>query len=71
MSETITDSPYMKTKELADLVRKSPATVRSWRHRGLGPRGMKIGKDVLYHRDVVAKWLEEREAADEIGRRAA
>ncbi|MBO7938955.1 helix-turn-helix domain-containing protein [Streptomyces sp. S9] len=60
----------MTTKELAAHVRKSPATVRSWRHRGLGPRGTRIGKAVLYRRDAVAKWLEEREQADEIGQRA-
>jgi phage terminase Nu1 subunit (DNA packaging protein) len=70
MSEA-TDSPYLKTKELAALVRKSPATVRGWRHRGVGPRGTKVGKDVLYHRDTVRQWLKAMESADEIGQRAS
>jgi phage terminase Nu1 subunit (DNA packaging protein) len=71
MSEADTNSPYMTTKELAALVRKSPATVRGWRHRGVGPRGTKLGKDVLYHRDTVRKWLLAKENADEIGQRAS
>ncbi len=71
MSEATTNSPYMTTRELAALVRKSPATVRGWRHRGVGPRGTKLGKDVLYHRDTVRKWLQAKESADEIGQRAS
>ncbi|MBU5946749.1 helix-turn-helix transcriptional regulator [Streptomyces albogriseolus] len=70
MSETTTNSRYMTTKELADLVRKSPVTVRAWRHRGIGPRGTKVGRSVLYRRDAVEAWLKAREEADEIGRRA-
>jgi hypothetical protein len=60
----------MTTKELAVLVRKTPATVRGWRHRGQGPRGTKVGREVLYARDTVEAWLKQREEADEIGRRA-
>ncbi|QFR00755.1 helix-turn-helix domain-containing protein [Streptomyces phaeolivaceus] len=71
MSEANTNSPYMTTKELAVLVRKSPATVRGWRHRGAGPRGTKVGKEVLYHRDVVRKWLQAKESADPVGQRAS
>jgi phage terminase Nu1 subunit (DNA packaging protein) len=66
-----TTSPYMTTKEFAALVRKSPATVRGWRHRGIGPRGTKLGKEVLYHRDTVSEWLQAKESADEIGQRAS
>ncbi|MCX4622839.1 helix-turn-helix transcriptional regulator [Streptomyces albogriseolus] len=70
MSETTTASRFMTTAELAALVRKSPATVRAWRHRGQGPRGTKVGRGVLYRRDAVEAWLQQREEADEIGRRA-
>ncbi|MFF9279574.1 helix-turn-helix transcriptional regulator [Streptomyces griseosporeus] len=70
MSETSTTSPFMTTKELADHVRKTPSTIRGWRHRGTGPRGTKVGREVLYRRDVVAAWLRQREDADEIGQRA-
>ncbi|MEV4858960.1 helix-turn-helix domain-containing protein [Streptomyces ossamyceticus] len=71
MSEATTNSPYLTTKEFAALVRKSPATVRGWRHRGVGPRGTRIGKEVLYHRDTVRKWLQATTDADVIGQRAS
>lgn len=70
MSETTTASQFMTTAELAVLVRKTPATVRGWRHRGQGPRGTRVGRGVLYRRDAVEAWLKAREEADEIGRRA-
>lgn len=70
MSETSTASPYMTTKELAAHVRKTVSTVRGWRHRGIGPRGTRFGKEVLYRREDVDTWLKAREAADEIGQRA-
>lgn len=70
MSELITDSPFITTEELAVLTRRSPATVRGWRHRGKGPRGTRVGKGVLYDREVVNRWLKERHDCDEIGQRA-
>lgn len=66
-----TDSPFMTTKELAKHARRSVATVRGWRHRGTGPKGVRVGRGVLYRRDVVEAWLDSKEAADEIGHRAA
>jgi hypothetical protein len=44
--------------------------VRAWRHRGQGPRGTRVGRGVLYPREVVEAWLKQREEADEIGQRA-
>ena len=34
--------------EVADLVRKPVATLRWWRHAGIGPHSFKIGRDVRY-----------------------
>ena len=34
--------------EVAGLVRKPVATLRWWRHVGIGPNGFKIGRDVRY-----------------------
>lgn len=66
-----TDSPYMTTKEVAALIRKTPHAVRQMRHRGLGPKGIRIGRNVLHHRDVVAAWLVARENSDPLAQRAA
>lgn len=57
-----TDRPeYMTTREVAELTRKSEATVRWWRHVGRGPRAVVLpggSRGVLYRRVDVEAWLE-------------
>jgi len=38
----------MTTGEVADHYRTVPGTVRYWRHIGYGPRGMTVGRKILY-----------------------
>ena len=71
MSETSTASPYMTTRELAVLIRKTPAAVRQMRYRGEAPAGMRIGRGVIYERSVVAAWLAAKAASDPLAQRAA
>lgn len=39
---------YLTTAEVAKRYRTADSTVRYWRHVGYGPRGVKIGRRVLY-----------------------
>ncbi|MFI6687108.1 helix-turn-helix transcriptional regulator [Streptomyces sp. NPDC050485] len=39
---------YLTTAEVAERYRTAESTVRYWRQIGKGPRGVKIGKRVLY-----------------------
>ncbi|MEU7168792.1 helix-turn-helix domain-containing protein [Streptomyces morookaense] len=39
---------YLTTAEVAERYRTAESTVRYWRQTGKGPRGIKIGKRVLY-----------------------
>ncbi|WP_330246270.1 helix-turn-helix domain-containing protein [Streptomyces sp. NBC_00562] len=39
---------YLTTTEVAERYRTAESTVRYWRQIGKGPRGIKIGKRVLY-----------------------
>lgn len=55
---------YLVTKEVADVVRTSPETVRYWRHIGKGPKSTKVGRKVLYRREDVEAWLETLYATD-------
>lgn len=51
------DGPvYLTTEEVADRFRTSPSTVRSWRHEGRGPLGVKFGRHVLYPLPEVEAW---------------
>ncbi len=49
---------YLTTEDLADLTRCSPKAVANQRHRGLGPRGTRVGRRVLYAEADVHEWLE-------------
>lgn len=64
------EAQYMTTKEVAALIRKQPEAVRMMRHRGTGPRGVRLGREVLYKRQDVFDWLEAKTRADEIAQRA-
>lgn len=50
--------PYMTTEEVAQQVRRSPETLRYWRHIGQGPRSFKLGRRVLYRQSDVEAWIE-------------
>ncbi|MGY1745557.1 helix-turn-helix transcriptional regulator [Blastococcus sp. SYSU D00695] len=50
--------------ETAAYLRTPVATLRYWRHLGLGPAGFRLGRRVVYRRGDVDRWLTERQAAD-------
>ncbi|MFC7382856.1 helix-turn-helix transcriptional regulator [Sphaerisporangium rhizosphaerae] len=64
MSETTprTSDPYRTTDDVATRYCTSPSTVRYWRHAGIGPRGVKIGRRVLYRESELMRWERERDA---------
>jgi len=47
-------------QELADLLKVSVRTVRSWRTEGTGPPSLRIGRGVRYRRRDVDAWLEQQ-----------
>lgn len=55
---------WLSTHDVADLLAVSPATVRYWRHRGTGPRGVNLGRQVRYRRVDVEAWVEDRAKAE-------
>lgn len=54
---------YMTSREAAALLRVAPQTLALWRCRRKGPPWVKPGGRVLYRREAVLAWLEERAAA--------
>lgn len=55
----------LTTAEVADQLRIPPATLRYWRHVGdIGPASFRLGRRVVYRRDVVEAWIAAQEAAD-------
>jgi predicted DNA-binding transcriptional regulator AlpA len=58
------EDDLLTTDDVAALTRSPASTVRYWRHTGVGPRGFRIGRRVLYRRGEVLRWLAEQEAVD-------
>lgn len=58
---------YSTTAEVAAQLRRSPETVRYWRHIGYGPPSFKIGRRVLYRREDVQRWLDDEFARQNSG----
>jgi excisionase family DNA binding protein len=54
---------FLTTKEVAELLRTSPETIRYWAWRGEGPKGFKSGRRRLYAREDVDAYIAERRAA--------
>jgi excisionase family DNA binding protein len=52
----------MTTEQLAEFLQVPLATLYQWRHKGTGPKGIKVGKHVRYRRADVEAWLENQAA---------
>lgn len=55
--------PLLSTDELAAYAHVPRKTVIYWRASGQGPKGIRVGKRVLYRVSAVEAWLAERERA--------
>lgn len=47
------DPGYFTTEELATWYRTAPSVIRYWRQSGYGPKGIKVGRRVLYPREQI------------------
>jgi predicted DNA-binding transcriptional regulator AlpA len=53
------DPHFFTLEEFATVCRTNVATVRYWRRVGVGPRGVRVGRRVLYPRSAVLAWFED------------
>ncbi|QUI35915.1 helix-turn-helix domain-containing protein [Streptomyces alfalfae] len=60
---------YLTTKDVAARYRTAPSTVRYWRHIGYGPKGIKVGRQVLYSLTEIHRF--EKALADQSARESA
>lgn len=51
--------------EVADRTRTPAATVRYWRHLGIGPPSAKLGRRVVYRESDVEQWIAAQFAVGE------
>ena len=43
--------------EAADRLRTPVATLRYWRHLGIGPDSFRLGRRVVYRREDIDRWI--------------
>jgi excisionase family DNA binding protein len=48
----------LTTQELADYLDVPTATIYSWRYRGIGPVGFRVGKHVRFRLIDVERWID-------------
>lgn len=60
---------YFTMEEVAEHYRTTVAVVRFWRHKGYGPKGVKLGTRVLFPRAEIERF--DRQLAEEAGIDAA
>jgi DNA-binding transcriptional MerR regulator len=61
-----TELAFLTTNEFATRVRSNSETVRYWRKIGYGPKGIRVGRRVLYRATDVNAWLN-RLASEQTG----
>lgn len=49
--------------ETADILRTPVATLRYWRHLGIGPDGFRVGRRVMYRIEDLNRWITEQRDA--------
>jgi predicted DNA-binding transcriptional regulator AlpA len=55
----------LKTDEAAERARKPASTLRYYRHLGVGPPSVKIGRSVYYDAAELDAWIEQHFEARE------
>jgi hypothetical protein len=54
-------SEFLTKEDLAAELRRNPRTLDRWEVLGIGPPRTHVGRQVLYRRASVAKWLAAQE----------
>jgi DNA-binding transcriptional MerR regulator len=59
------NAPVLLTvAEAAEFLRTPVATLRYWRHLGVGPTGFRLGRRVVYSRADLISWLAQKREAE-------
>ena len=54
------DDEYLTVQQLAKLLKVPVTTIYQWRHQGIAPRGLRVGRHLRFRRRDVEAFLEER-----------
>jgi excisionase family DNA binding protein len=53
------DARLLSVAEVADYLGVPVKTLYQWRHKGVGPRGLRVGRHLRYRSGEVDRWLDD------------
>ena len=56
----LTADELLTPEELAAELKRPVGTMYKWHQRGLGPKGIRLGRTIVFRRDDVLSWLDEQ-----------
>jgi excisionase family DNA binding protein len=59
----------LSVDEVAEVLGVPVGTLYQWRHKGVGPLGLRVGRHLRYRAADVSEWIERRAAEEAISRR--
>jgi predicted site-specific integrase-resolvase len=65
MTAELTEDRWLKVAEAAGRLGVSPSTLRWWRHKGIGPLGVKIGGQHKYKLSAIRQYEAQQTAEAE------
>ncbi|WP_206489214.1 AlpA family transcriptional regulator [Rhodococcus sp. KRD162] len=61
------EDELLTTKQVHERYGLFEATLRYYRHKGIGPASFRLGRRVCYRRSAVEEWISAQEAASTRG----
>jgi excisionase family DNA binding protein len=59
----------LSVDEVAQILGVPVKTLYQWRHKGVGPVGLRVGRHLRYRAADVSEWIDRRAAEEAISRR--
>lgn len=54
----MSEKEFLSPEELAEELHVPVRSIYAWRHKGTGPKGLRLGRHVRFRRADVEVWLE-------------
>nr|WP_224112664.1 helix-turn-helix domain-containing protein [Mycobacterium avium] len=54
---------FLTAAQVSELTGLPQATLRYWRHANQGPASFRLGRRIMYRREVVERWIAAQEKA--------
>jgi excisionase family DNA binding protein len=64
MRADATVRPLLSVDEVSEVLGVPVRTLYQWRHKGVGPLGLRVGRHLRYRSADVADWIDRRAAEE-------